>query len=202
LTVESLIRWLGGILACAALGIVLWGIWRGTQRRAGRTTGRTGAWLRSPWFYLITTMLFLGGCSIGWVPLPLTIAPGTRNWMLIFGSLLYFPGMGFVFWGRLALSNKNFVSTSFGAQLFADHQLVKSGPYAIIRHPMYTGIIVAAAGSLLIYFTWTTLLFTCYAPMILLRARSEEKALAVEFGEQWREYYRRVPALLPRLKRE
>jgi protein-S-isoprenylcysteine O-methyltransferase Ste14 len=55
---------------------------------------------------------------------------------------------------------------------------------------------------LLIYFTWTTLLFTCFAPLILLRARSEEKALAVEFGEQWREYYRRVPALLPRLKQK
>jgi protein-S-isoprenylcysteine O-methyltransferase Ste14 len=93
-----------------------------------------------------------------------------------------------------------FVSTGFGAQLFSDHQLVTGGPFAIVRHPMYVGLITAAFGSLLIYQTWTTLAFAVFALFLLLRARREEQALAAEFGEQWQDYCRRVPAFIPRLK--
>jgi protein-S-isoprenylcysteine O-methyltransferase Ste14 len=107
--------------------------------------------------------------------------------------------MFFVLWGRLALGKNYFVSTGFGAQLFAGHQLVTDGPFAIVRHPMYSGLVLAALGALLIYSTWTTLLFVCFAPLTCFRARHEEAALAAEFGENWREYRRRVPAFLPRL---
>lgn len=196
--VENIIQWMGGLLAYTTLGIVLYGVWRGTQRQAGRTTGRTGSWLRSPWFYLISTALYFGISYFGWIPLPLTVSPQTRAWMLVIGSLLYFPGMALVLWGRLTLGKNYFVSTGFGAQLFADHQLVTSGPFAIVRHPMYTGLILAALGSLLIYPTWTTLLFACFAPLITIRARREEDALAAEFGEQWVEYCHCVPAFVPR----
>jgi protein-S-isoprenylcysteine O-methyltransferase Ste14 len=118
--------------------------------------------------------------------------------MLALGSLLFFPGLAFTLWGRLALGKNYFVSTGFGAQLFADHQLVTRGPYAIVRHPMYTGIFLAALGSLLIYCTWTTLLFACFSPALAVRARREETALAAEFGEQWADYCRRVPPFFPR----
>ena len=195
---EIVIRWMGGLLAYATLGIVLYGIWRGTQRPAGRTTGRTSNWLRSPWFYLITFLLFYGISYLGWITLPFTISTQVRVWMLALGSLLYFPGLSFVLWGRLALGRNYFVSTGLGAQLFAGHQLVTSGPFAIVRHPMYTGLILAALGSPFIYYTWTTLLFACFAPFIILRARREEAALAEEFGEEWQKYCRRVPAFLPR----
>jgi Cu+-exporting ATPase len=83
----------------------------------------------------------------------------------------------------------------------AGHQLVTQGPFAIVRHPMYSGIMLAALGSLLIYSTWTTLLFVCFAPLTIIRARREEAALAAEFGEQWQAYCKRVPAFVPRLKR-
>jgi protein-S-isoprenylcysteine O-methyltransferase Ste14 len=95
-----------------------------------------------------------------------------------------------------------FVSTSFGAQLYADHQLVTRGPFALVRHPMYLGLISAALGSLLLYQTWTALAYALFAPFVLLRARREELALSAEFGEQWREYCRRVPAFFPRLGRQ
>lgn len=198
---ETIIQWMGGLLAYSTLGIIFFGIWRGTQRQAGLTTGFTGTWLRSPWFYLASSALFFGFCYFAWIPLLLTVLPTIRAGMLVAGVLLYFPGMGFTLWGRLALGNNYFVSTGFGAQLFADHQLVTSGPFAIVRHPMYTGIFLAALGSLLIYPTWTTLLFVFFAPLTSVRARREERALAIEFGEQWREYCNRVPAFFPRLKR-
>jgi protein-S-isoprenylcysteine O-methyltransferase Ste14 len=199
--IETIVRWMGGLLAYTTLGIVLYGIWRGTQRPAGRTTGLNGAWLSSPWFYLASALLFFGISYFGWIPLSQTYSPTIRALRLGFGSLLYFPGMSFVVWGRLALGRNYFVSTGFGAQLFAGHQLVTSGPFAIVRHPMYSGLILAAVGALLIYPTWTTLLFVCFAPLTSVRARNEEAALAVEFGEQWREYCRRVPAFLPRLRK-
>jgi protein-S-isoprenylcysteine O-methyltransferase Ste14 len=197
--VEPIIRWMGGLLAYTTLGVILYGVWRGTQRQAGRTTGRTGAWLRSVWFYLASPLLFFAMCYFGWKPLPLTVPPSIRAWMLALGSLLYFPGLSFTLWGRLALGKNYFVSTGFGAQLFAGHQLVTRGPFAVVRHPMYTGLILAALGSLLIYSTWTTLLFACFAPLTSFRARREEAALAAEFGEQWRDYCQRVPAFFPRL---
>ncbi len=108
--------------------------------------------------------------------------------------------MVLVLWGRLALGKNYFVSTGFGAQLFAEHQLVTTGPFAIVRHPMYLGLTLAAWGGLLIYATWTTLLFALFAPLTAVRARREETILALAFGEQWREYCQRVPAFVPRLR--
>ena len=195
--IETVIRWMGGLLAFSTLGFLFYSIWRGSQRQAGRTTGRNTAWLRSPVFYLIATTLFLGIAWLGWIPLPVNLSPLPRMIVLAVGALLYFPGLAFVLWGRLALGKNYFVSTGMGAQLFADQQLVTNGPYALVRHPMYVGLALAAWGALLIYFTWTTIYFAVFAPMLFLRARREEQALAAEFGEQWHAYCRRVPAFLP-----
>lgn len=196
---EIILQWLGGLLAYSTLGIVLYGVWRGTQRQAGRTSGRAGGWLRSGWFYLITTLIFIGISIWAWKPLPQTFPITSRVWMLVLGSLLYFPGLAFVLWGRLALGRNYFVSTGMGAQLFEGQQLVTSGPFAIVRHPMYLGLFLTALGSLLLYHTWTTLFFACFAPAMILRARREELLLTKEFGEQWQEYRQRVPMLVPRL---
>ena len=197
----TILKWTGGLLAYSTLGIVLYGIWRGTRRPAGRTTGWMGAWMRSPWFYVASVVVFFGICWIGWIPIQMSISPPIRGFMLVLGALCYFPGMLLVLWGRLALGKNYFVSSGFGAQLFSDHQLVTRGPYAIVRHPMYAGLILAAAGSLLIYFTVTSLLFVCFAPFIIVRAHREETALAAEFGEELRAYCNRVAAFIPRLSR-
>ncbi|MEW6717038.1 MAG: isoprenylcysteine carboxylmethyltransferase family protein [Chloroflexota bacterium] len=201
-SVEFVVHWIGGLTAFAALGIVLAGIWRGMRRPAGRTTGRAAGWLRSPVFYLLSTALFISMSVALWCPLPLTLQTQARAWALALGSLAYFPGIAFILWGRLALGKMYFVSTSLGAQLYADHQLVTRGPFAIVRHPMYLGLISAAFGSLLIYRTWTIALFALCAPFLLLRARREEQALAVQFGEEWQAYCRRVPAFLPCLRKD
>ena len=199
--IELIIQWAGGLLAYSTLGIILYGIWHGTQRQEGLKTGLSGSWLHSPWFYLASSALFFGICYFAWILLPIMVSQPNRIWMLAVGSLLYFPGMCLVLWGRLTLGKNYFVSTGFGAQLFADHNLVTSGPYAIIRHPMYFGLFLAALGSVLIYLTWTTLLFVIFTPLTIVRAHREETALAIEFGEQWKEYSRCVPAFIPRLLR-
>lgn len=199
--VGNLLRWAGGWLAYTALAIVFFGIWRGTRRPSGRTSGRAAGWLRSALFYLLATTGFLGLSICFWKPLPLDLLPGGRLACFAAGVLMYFPGMALLLWARLVLGKMYFVSTSFGAQLYADHQLVTRGPFAILRHPMYLGLIAAALGSLLLYQTWTALAYAVCTPFVLLRARREEAALAAEFGEQWQAYCRRVPAFLPRLFR-
>ena len=199
-SVESLIQWLGGSLAFITLAVISYGIWRGTQRQVGRITGHGGGFLRSPWLYLGSYALFIGICCLLWHPLPLTISPQLRFWLLVFGAILFFPGMILALWGRLALGKYYFVSTGWGAQLFADHQLITDGPFAFVRHPMYLGFILASLGSLFMYATWTTLFFACsFAPILISRAHREESGLAAEFGEHWQEYCKRAPAFLPRL---
>jgi protein-S-isoprenylcysteine O-methyltransferase Ste14 len=199
---ETAIRWLGGLLAFTALGFVLYGVWRGTQREVGRESGLEGNWLRSWWFYLASSVFFFGVAYLSWTPLPWTLSSQVRFGMLVLGSLLYFPGMCFLVWARLTLGKNYFVSSGFGVQLFKDHQLITNGPYAIVRHPMYVGLILAALGSLLIYFTWTTVYFACYAPLMIVRARREETALLAEFGKQWQEYCQHVQAFIPRWRKE
>lgn len=198
--IDTVVRWAGGMMAIFTLVIVLIGIWRGTQRQVGHTTGFNRTWLGSPWFYLASTAVFFGLSYLGWIRLPWSISQTVRTWMLAAGSIFFFPGMLFVLWGRMALGKNYFVSTGFGARLFQGHELVTLGPYSIIRHPMYVGLVASAVGALLIYFTWTTILFTCFAPFTLIRARREETALAAEFGEQWQEYCRRVPPFLPGIR--
>lgn len=198
----AVMRMIGGLLAYATLGFVFFGIWRGTQRQPGRTSGIFGSWLRSSWFYLLSSALFFGLSYWGWTPLPLSLTPLVRVWMLALGCLFNFPGILLVLWGRLALRENYFVSTGMGAQLFAGHELVTGGPFAIIRHPMYSGLILAALGSFLLYTTWTSLFYALFSPFIILRAYREEMTLAAEFGEQWQEYSNRVPAFVPRLKRK
>lgn len=199
---ENIIQGFGGLYTFAVLGVLLLGVWRGTRRQAGRTSGRYGSWLRSPWFYLMASALFFGVAYLGWLPLPWQVSPMLRTVLVVIGALLYFPGLSLVLWGRLTLGKNYFVSTGLGAQVFADQQLVTSGPYAIIRHPIYVGVLLAAWGSLLIYATWTTVYFAVFGPVVLLRSKREEAALAAEFGEQWQAYCKDVPAFLPRRRGE
>jgi protein-S-isoprenylcysteine O-methyltransferase Ste14 len=93
------------------------------------------------------------------------------------------------------------VSSSFGAQLYTDQQLITHGPFAYVRHPMYLGILLVGWGGLLLYRTWTFVFIIAHFPVLLVRARHEEQALAIEFGEQWQVYSQRVPAWLPRFFR-
>ena len=87
----------------------------------------------------------------------------------------------------------------FDAGLNADHQLVQSGAYRFVRHPIYasmlcmllgTGFLVTPARMLLV----SVVLFLIG---VEIRIRIEDALLASRFGESFRDYQRRVPAYLP-----
>ena len=157
------------------------------------------ALLRSPIFYLFTSLGYFGLCWLLWRPIPFALSDSMRIAVLVLGGLLYFAGLGLVAWGRLALGGQYFVSTSQAAQLFAGHRLVTAGPYAVVRHPMYLGILLAGLGGILLFRTWTLVFFSLNFLGLLVRARREEQVLAAEFGEQWRDYCQKVPAYFPRI---
>ncbi|HEY46392.1 MAG TPA: isoprenylcysteine carboxylmethyltransferase family protein [Anaerolineae bacterium] len=201
---NNLSRWVGLVGASAAIGslaIILFGLWRGARRPKGRSTGMAQWMLRWP-FYLIIGLLFFGTCFLLWRPIPLSVTPLVDLLMLVLGALLYFPGLALVLWGRLTLGKMYDVSSSLGAHLYVDHQLIKHGPFAFVRHPMYLGIMMASFGGLLLYRMWTLLFLSIVFLGLILRAKREEQVLAAEFGEQWETYCQQVPAWFPRIWRE
>jgi protein-S-isoprenylcysteine O-methyltransferase Ste14 len=188
------LRAAGGVFALSVLAFLVLSIVRQAQRPVGAGTGRFWTWLHSPFFYVAASAIFFGLCIVMWIPLPTT---PLANEIAILGALLCLPGLVFVLWGRLALGNMYFVSTGFGAQLFTGHRLIKSGPYAIVRHPMYFGLILAAFGSLFLYQTWTGIFLIICALGVIRRALREEEVLAKTFSAEWTEYCKRVPMILP-----
>lgn len=194
---EERLRQVGIAALLGTLATLLWGIWRGTRRPAGYSSGCETGVLRTVAFYALASTGYFGCCYRLWRPLPLALSRPWRALALILGSLLYFPGLALVLWGRLALAQMYNVSSTFGAQLYADQQLIIHGPFALVRHPMYLGLLLTSMGGALLYRTWTFLLALCQFGVLVVRARHEEEALAAEFGAQWVAYRQRVPAWVP-----
>ncbi len=195
-TLIGFLRVVCGAFAIFLVLFLLWSILRAVKRPAGAGAGKQLSWLHSPLFYVAASVFFFGLCILLWIPLP---ALPLANEIAVLGALFCFPGLAFVLWGRLALGSMYFVSTGFGAQLFAGHRLVTRGPYAIVRHPMYFGLLIAGIGGLLLYQTWTGVVFIGCGLGVIRRALREEEVLSKEFGAEWTEYCARVPMLFPRL---
>ncbi len=80
-----------------------------------------------------------------------------------------------------------------------DKTLASTGPYARIRHPQYVGFILIMIGFLLQWPTLLTLLmFPILVTMYVRLARREEREVAAEFGEEYREYAAVTPGFIPR----
>jgi protein-S-isoprenylcysteine O-methyltransferase Ste14 len=79
--------------------------------------------------------------------------------------------------------------------------LITHGPFALVRHPLYLGLQIAALGGFLVYRTWTFVFVAASFLSLVVRARREEQALAAEFGQEWDAYCQRVPGWIPHLRR-
>jgi len=101
-------------------------------------------------------------------------------------------------WARRTLGRMWGLSTSREVRLLEDHQLIQSGPYALVRHPMYFGWLAAMVGLLLLYPVWLVAAMLVFSALAFLgRARREEEALAERFGETWSAYRKRTRFLIP-----
>jgi protein-S-isoprenylcysteine O-methyltransferase Ste14 len=79
-----------------------------------------------------------------------------------------------------------------------NHELVVRGPYAYVRHPIYTGMMLMFLGTALAQGTFGALLSL---PILFLsfwiKYRQEETLMIEHFGEQYRDYMKRVSAIIP-----
>ncbi|KON31958.1 hypothetical protein AC478_01700 [miscellaneous Crenarchaeota group-1 archaeon SG8-32-3] len=89
----------------------------------------------------------------------------------------------------------------FKARSKSQGQLVTTGLYSHIRHPQYLGFLLLTLGMLLEWPTIFTLLLWPVLTVVYYRlAKDEDKEIEAQFGEEFREYKRTVPAFLPRLR--
>jgi hypothetical protein len=116
---ESQVRRLGALALLITLSTIRWGLFRGLHRLAGRRVGQPQRILNAP-MYLALGIPYFGACALLWRSLPLALSRPTRVASLALGALLYFPGLALVLWGRLTLGRMYNVSSSLGAQLYAD----------------------------------------------------------------------------------
>lgn len=114
--------------------------------------------------------------------------------MHIVGLFLTIAGCSFGVWARIILG-RNWSGT---VTVKEDHVLTTRGPYAWVRHPIYSGLLLALLGTALVVGKMIYLLAIPVCVLALaLKLRSEEKFMHETFTEQYRSYRQRVKALIP-----
>ena len=85
------------------------------------------------------------------------------------------------------------------AALGADHKLIRTGPYALVRHPIYTSMLAVICATAVIVAPWQLFLgsLVLFALGTEIRVRAEEKLLASQFGSNFQDYKQTVPAYIP-----
>jgi len=110
------------------------------------------------------------------------------------GAPLVFAGLIVALWARFYLAG----NWSGSVTLKQDHELVRTGPYRFVRHPIYTGLLMAVAGTACAIGQFRGLLafaLTFYA--LWRKSRIEERLMVETFGEDYRRYRADVKGLIP-----
>jgi len=115
-------------------------------------------------------------------------------WVLWVAVLVTALGLLFTVWARVHLGR----NWSGVVTVKREHELIDTGPYAFVRHPIYTGLLVAFIGSAVAVGEWRGVLAVVIAWAALWRKlRFEERWMIERFGERYLDYRKRVPALVP-----
>src|SRR4051812_13824502 len=110
------------------------------------------------------------------------------------GNVLTFAGLAFSGWARAHLGRY----WSGNITLKEGHKLIRTGPYCMARHPLYTGFLIAAFGSAMVASTGDAIVgFLLILISILIKIHREESLLLSEFGPEYRQFKAEVSALLP-----
>ena len=113
------------------------------------------------------------------------------------GSLLALAGAALVLRSRAELGP----AWSFVPKADQDAGLVTTGPYRLVRHPIYLGLALLAMGEALAFRSWPALVIVLsgIVPTFAWRACAEEKLLSRTFGERFAVYQRRTKMIIPYL---
>jgi protein-S-isoprenylcysteine O-methyltransferase Ste14 len=139
------------------------------------------------------TLLFAKWTALGFLGRTILPRPHLLDY---FGLILALAGLAIAIWARISLGQY----WSDKIVLKIDHQLIRSGPYARMRHPIYSGVLLGVAGSALAVDEWRgvlafLLLLTNYA----VKAKREDKILGESFPKEFTDHQKNAGFLLPRL---
>jgi len=112
------------------------------------------------------------------------------------GAAILAAGLAFAVWARVHIGG----NWSGLVTLKQDHELIRGGPYAMVRHPIYTGVLIAFIGTAIACGEWRGLVAVAIVFAALWRKlKLEERWLGEAFGESYSKYRAEVSALIPYL---
>jgi protein-S-isoprenylcysteine O-methyltransferase Ste14 len=186
------------IVLVRILPTILWLCWltfwllaaRRTAANQRMETPLTGA------SYRILLVLGIILIAVPRSPLPLlnlTLWPLTPP-IVAAGVVLTAAGLAFAVWARIHLGKY----WSGRVTLKVDHRVIQTGPYAWVRHPIYSGIILALLGTTITLSTLhASIGFVLMFISFVRKLQIEENWLRSHFGEEYERYQKRVKALIP-----
>ena len=169
----------------------IWVVGAISSKRAIRHEGAGARIVHESILALAFLLLFaprLGPLSIRWIP-----DTPTTNFL---GLTLTAAGLAFAIGARFTLG-RNWSGT---VTIKEDHRLIRRGPYRIVRHPIYSGVLLAMIGTAIGYGRVACLISVPVAFLALwTKSRTEEQFMIEQFGAQYIEYQREVKAIVPAL---
>ena len=115
-------------------------------------------------------------------------------WTLLLGTALTAAGIAFAVWARVVLG----ANWSAEVTVKEGHELIQTGPYALARHPIYTGLALAVLGTAIAVGEWRALIaLILTVGSFWYKLGIEERVMTETFGAAYDNYRRRVRALIP-----
>jgi len=147
--------------------------------------------LRALTFLIAIALLVTNRIPLPWLYIQLWPSGFWPFWL---GAALTVAGLLFAVWAREHLGS----NWSRSVTVKQDHELITSGPYAVVRHPIYTGILTGFLGSVIAEGQVRSLIaFLLVSLALCAKLRLEEQWMRSHFGDTYETYARRVAALMP-----
>ena len=179
------------IRACWILFSVIWLLAAASTKRSIYRESRAQR-LRY-WILLVLAFLLLTRAPRLPYPLNVRIIPATETvgWM---AGILCIAGLLFCLWARAALG-RNWSGT---ITLKEGHELIERGPYRLVRHPIYTGLLVMFLATAIKFGYLSGIVAMLLAFVSFwIKLSDEEKLMLQQFPDQYRSYQERVKRIIP-----